>query len=131
MGLLPWYPAPFGGPYRVATPRGAPRTGYPAGVNDPGVRASDADRARVVAALERHTAAGRLTLDEFADRVSRVFGATTHGDLAVITGDLPADPAADETAMDVRRGHARQLALAFVLATLTLVLLGVVLALGR
>ena len=100
-------------------------------MSDPGLRASDADRARVVAALERHTAAGRLTLDEFADRVSRVFGAATHGDLAAITRDLPADPAAEEAALEIRRAHARQLALAFALATLTLVLLGVVLALGR
>jgi hypothetical protein len=101
---------------------------YRAIVNDPGLRASDADRARVVAALERHTTAGRLTLDEFAERVSRVFGAATHGDLAAITRDLPADPAVEEAA---RQAHARQLLLAFAVAVLTLVLLGVVLALGR
>ena len=32
------------------------------------LRASDDDRNRVVAALHQHTAAGRLTLDEFSDR---------------------------------------------------------------
>jgi len=104
-------------------------------VTDPGLRASDADRQRVVSALERHTAAGRLTLDEFADRVTRVLRAATHGDLAALTADLPPDPAAtvhaEEAALAVRRAHARQLAVAFALATLTLVLLGVVLALGR
>src|SRR2546421_11975740 len=61
-------------------------------VTDPGLRASDTDRERVVAALERHTAAGRLTLDEFGQRVGRVFSAVTQGDLAAVTHDLPAEP---------------------------------------
>jgi hypothetical protein len=56
------------------------------------LRASDADRERVIGALESHTAAGRLTLDEFADRVSRVLAAVMHGDLAAATNDLPANP---------------------------------------
>jgi len=33
------------------------------------LRAPDADRQRVIAALERHTAAGRPDLDEFTQRV--------------------------------------------------------------
>lgn len=45
------------------------------------LRVSDADRERVVRALERHTVAGRLTLDEFAERVGRVLAAVTHDDL--------------------------------------------------
>jgi Domain of unknown function (DUF1707) len=89
---------------------------------DPALRASDDDRERVVAALERHTAAGRLSLDEFAERVSLVYAASTHGDLAGVTRDLPADPTAS--------GH-RQLLLAFMIAAITLVVLGVVLALFR
>jgi hypothetical protein len=52
---------------------------------DPGLRASDDDRMRVVAALERHTAAGRLTLDEFSDRVSRALAAGTRHELAAVT----------------------------------------------
>jgi hypothetical protein len=39
-----------------------------------------------VSELERHTADGRLTLDEFSERVGRVYGAATHADLAEITG---------------------------------------------
>jgi hypothetical protein len=54
-----------------------------------GQRASDDDRSRVVAELERHTADGRLSLDEFSDRVDQVYRAATHDDLARITGDLP------------------------------------------
>jgi hypothetical protein len=88
---------------------------------DPALRASDDDRARVVAALERHTAAGRLSLDEFADRVSLVYAAATHGDLAGVTRDLPVEPTASATS------H-RQLLMAFMIAAITLVVLGVVLA---
>jgi hypothetical protein len=92
-------------------------------VTDADLRASDADRARVVAALERHTAAGRLTLDEFGQRVGRVFAAVTHADLAAVTRDLPPEP-------PVAPQH-RQLVLAFLLALLTLAVLGVILAVAR
>ncbi|OLB78499.1 MAG: hypothetical protein AUI14_13040 [Actinobacteria bacterium 13_2_20CM_2_71_6] len=61
-------------------------------MTDPGLRASDADRERVVAALERHTTAGRLSLEEFGQRVGRAFAAVTHGDLAAVTSDLPTEP---------------------------------------
>jgi hypothetical protein len=54
------------------------------------IRASDDDRQRVLAALERHTGAGRLTLDEFAARVEAACGARTLDDLAAVTRDLPA-----------------------------------------
>jgi hypothetical protein len=56
------------------------------------MRASDDDRQRVVAALEEHTGAGRLTLDEFAERVGVVAGARTLGELAAVVSDLPGDP---------------------------------------
>jgi Domain of unknown function (DUF1707) len=55
-----------------------------------GERASDDDRQRVVAELERHTGDGRLSLDEFSSRVDRVYQAITHADLTDITRDLPA-----------------------------------------
>jgi len=92
-------------------------------VTDPGLRASDADRERVVAALERHTAAGRLTLEEYGQRVSRVFTAVTQGELAAVTRDLPAEPA-------VGLQH-RQLAVAFLVALATLAVLGIILAVAR
>jgi hypothetical protein len=53
-------------------------------------RASDEDRERVVAALKEHCAAGRLTLDELPARVERAYAATTMGELADLTRDLPA-----------------------------------------
>ncbi|TMM41374.1 MAG: DUF1707 domain-containing protein [Actinobacteria bacterium] len=92
-------------------------------MTDPGLRASDADRERVVAALQRHTAAGRLTLEEFGQRIDRAFAAVTNGDLAAVTRDLPPEP-------PVASQH-RQLAVAFLLALLTLAVLGVILAVAR
>jgi len=104
-------------------------------VTNPGLRASDTDRQQVIGALERHTAAGRLSLDEFGERVTRVLHATTHGELSAVTADLPPDPAAAskavEEAQSASRANARQLAIAFALAALTLILLGVAFAVGR
>lgn len=39
--------------------------------------------------LKEHCAAGRLTLDELPDRVARAYAATTIGELAELTYDLP------------------------------------------
>src|SRR5438128_7518463 len=58
----------------------------------PSTRACDADRQRVVDALRRHTADGRLTLDEFDSRADAAYRAVTHADLATLTADLPAEP---------------------------------------
>ena len=91
-----------------------------------GLRASDDDRQRVVAALERHTTAGRLSLDEFSERVSLVYAAATRSDLDQLTADLPAEP---PSAASLATPEYRQLLLAFLLAMATIVVLGVVLAL--
>jgi len=72
-----------------------------------------------VAALERHTGAGRLTLDEFAARVEAACGAVTQAELAAVTRDLPA----------IEELPRRELLLVFLIALITLVLLGVGLAL--
>ncbi|WP_432831838.1 DUF1707 SHOCT-like domain-containing protein [Dactylosporangium sp. CA-092794] len=85
------------------------------------VRASDEDRERVIADLQRHTQAGRLTLDEFSDRVDTVYAAKTLDDLRAAVIDLPAltppPPAAAR-----REDH--QLLLTFALALLAVVLIG-------
>ncbi len=95
-------------------------------MSQPDLRASDDDRRRVVSELERHTADGRLSLDEFSERVSRVYTATTHGDLARITNDLPAQPAVPGAS-----GDHRYLFVAFVLALVTIVALGVAFAIFK
>ena len=55
----------------------------------PYVRASDADRERRVALLQRHCAEGRLTCNELAERVEATYAARTLGQLDRITHDLP------------------------------------------
>lgn len=92
-------------------------------VTDPLLRASDADRQRVVADLERHTAAGRLSLDEFTSRVDAVLAARTHGDLGELVSDLPAE---------ARAGNEnRHLLIAFAVAALVVSVLGVILSVYR
>src|ERR1700758_1231024 len=57
---------------------------------DPRVRASDADRERTASLLREHHAVGRLTAEEFSERVDRAFAAKTIGDLDALLADLPA-----------------------------------------
>ena len=90
------------------------------------LRASDDDRQRVIDALQRHTAAGRLTLDEFTDRVGDAYSARTLGDLEVITRDLPAatDPGAQDDAVPAHHPARRDLLVIFAVAAATLIALG-------
>lgn len=55
----------------------------------PFMRVSDADRQDVVDILQEHTAAGRLSLNEFTARVDAANRAVTHADLVPLTADLP------------------------------------------
>ncbi len=61
---------------------------------DSGIRASDAERDAVLGALAEATAEGRLTLEELAHRSEAALAATTRGDLAGVTADLPGPPGA-------------------------------------
>jgi Domain of unknown function (DUF1707) len=74
------------------TPRPAPRD----------LRASDADRERVVALLTEAAGDGRLTPGEHADRTERAYSARTLGELAELTTDL-AMPSAQPIRLDGRR----------------------------
>jgi len=53
------------------------------------IRAGDGDRQRVVAELQDHFVAGRLTTDELSERVQQTLAARTFGDLALVLHDLP------------------------------------------
>jgi Domain of unknown function (DUF1707)/Cell wall-active antibiotics response 4TMS YvqF len=57
------------------------------------VRASDAEREAVVERLRVAATEGRLTLSELTERTEAAYTATTRGELAPITADLPAEPA--------------------------------------
>jgi hypothetical protein len=56
------------------------------------IRASDADREVVVEALREAFTEGRLTLDEFDDRMSAAYAGRTWGQLRELTVDLPTQP---------------------------------------
>jgi hypothetical protein len=55
------------------------------------MRVSDADRDAAATRLREHFAAGRLTLEEFRDRLAAAFAATTGRELGRVTADLPHD----------------------------------------
>ena len=57
---------------------------------DPRIRASDEDRERAVTLLREHHAAGRLTAEEFNERLDKAYAAKTLGDLDELMSDLPA-----------------------------------------
>jgi hypothetical protein len=56
----------------------------------PQIKASDADRDVVVAALSEHFQAGRLTREELDERTGRALAARTLDELDDLTADLPA-----------------------------------------
>src|SRR5260370_38823776 len=77
------------------SPRSSPRD----------LRASDADRDRVLALLGEAMSDGRLTVDEHAERVQRAFSARTLGELAELTADLTV-PSAQPVRLDAGRAVA-------------------------
>ncbi len=67
--------------------------GEPSGPGvSPGVRASDADRDRVVDVLCAAAGDGRLTADEFDERLEAALSSRTLDELAVLTADLTGGP---------------------------------------
>jgi hypothetical protein len=57
-------------------------------------RVADADRDRVAQRLQLAIAEGRLTLDEYDDRVRQTYAARVFADFEAIVGDLPEPDAA-------------------------------------
>jgi len=76
------YPIPPAG-YQV------PQAGYQVRMNS-SMRAASADRERAVDVLKAGFAEGRLTQDEYNDRMGRAYAARTYGELTALTADLPA-----------------------------------------
>jgi hypothetical protein len=73
----------------------------PASISEGGrqdLRASDTEREQVVEQLREHGAAGRLDVEELAERVESAYRARTRAELAVPLSDLP----------DLRRRRARR-----------------------
>jgi hypothetical protein len=82
------------------------------------LRASHEDRDAVIEKLRVAAGDGRLTADELDERLEIAFNAKTHGELAVLTSDLPVSPAAaavapavtpkDVVRIDCRSGHVQR-----------------------
>jgi uncharacterized protein DUF1707/cell wall-active antibiotic response 4TMS protein YvqF len=98
---------------RVSTAAGAT---YCRGMNDePGrldasgkVRASDAEREAAVERLREATAEGRLTFGELTKRTEAAYTATTRGELAAVTADLPAVPSSPPAPVRPAAGRDRE-----------------------
>jgi Domain of unknown function (DUF1707) len=58
------------------------------------LRASHADRERAIEVLKAAFVQGRLDKDELDARVGRAFASRTYAELAAVTADIPAEPAA-------------------------------------
>ena len=74
------------------------------GRNDGDLRASHADRERVIATLKAAFVEGRLTEDELDARVGQVYASRTYAELdevtAEVTADIPAELAGARSARD-------------------------------
>lgn len=68
----------------------------------PDLRASDEDREQIATLLRRAQQEGRLTLNEFDERVAEAYRARTYSELAPLISDLP-----DENGNAVRTGPSR------------------------
>lgn len=75
------------------SPAGGERD-LPAPVAGGDLRAAHEDRDRVAELLRVAAGDGRLSPEELDDRLERALTATTYGELAVLTADLPAGPGA-------------------------------------
>jgi hypothetical protein len=67
----------------------APPGGYQNRMNS-SMRAASADRERAVDVLKAGFTEGRLTQDEYNDRMGRAYASRTYGELTTLTADLPA-----------------------------------------
>jgi len=87
---------------------------------DPNMRASDTDRDRTASLLREHLTAGRLSPEEFSERLDRAFAAKTVGEIDALLRDLPAidlyrlpdaaltrHPRPANGSQSRRRGHSR------------------------
>ena len=97
--------APPGTPYAPSAGYHVPPAGYqvpPGGYHvpsagyqvqaqvSPTMRAASADRERAVDVLKAGFAEGRLTQDEYNERMGRAYAARTYAELMALTADLPA-----------------------------------------
>lgn len=97
-----------------STPNSSPRSVSPPATSpSPSPeRASDDDRIQAAQLLSEAASHGRLTLEQFEDRLSRAYAATTYDELERLTDDLP-------EAMEYRRGKSKPAPSTMLLAILS------------
>ena len=74
----------------------------------PRMRAGDKDRQRVVEELGKHFGEGRLTVEEFDERVVRAHASVYLDELPALTADLPGDPQPQPQSPSRRRSPQRR-----------------------
>jgi len=78
-------------------------------MSDPSsLRVADVDREQVSDELREHMLAGRLTPEEFEERVDLAYRATTQADLDALKHDLPVSPAGVRRELDAQRHRLRR-----------------------
>jgi Domain of unknown function (DUF1707) len=71
----------------------------------PSMRASDEDRERLIAELNEHTVAGRLSTDDLEQRLQAAYSAQTTGELDALRLDLPVTARQAALEHKTRRAH--------------------------
>jgi hypothetical protein len=69
----------------------------------PELRVADTDKEALVQELREHMLAGRLTSEEFEERLGAAYQARTRADLNALKEDLPVSPATVDRALAQRR----------------------------
>jgi uncharacterized protein DUF1707 len=78
-------------------------------VSDPSsLRAADSDREQLAGELREHMLAGRLSSEEFEQRLEKAYAASTRGDLDALRSDLPISPVLLRGELAKRRAHLRR-----------------------
>ncbi len=72
------------------------------------LRVADADRERIADELREHMLAGRVTAQEFEERLGLAYGASTRAELDAVKADLPMSPATLQAALSERKARLRR-----------------------
>ena len=78
-------------------------------MSDPSsLRVADSDREQLAGELREHMLAGRLSSEEFEERLEKAYAASTRGALDALRSDLPISPVLLRGELAKRRAHLRR-----------------------
>jgi hypothetical protein len=77
-------------------------------VDTSGIRVADADREQLAEELREHMVAGRLSAEEFEERLAGTYRALTRADLDALRADLPMGLVRVQSALALRRAKLRR-----------------------